>query len=305
MVDRELESFTKQWNKVLSERATPKKEIKPVSFFTDRKKAQGGPDKTLVEGWQRIVGGAEDYETDYRSDVRSEVLASDQDDDYETYGQPPVGSAAGRQEELLFQENFKDVSPEILHWAKLAKNLKLKEAKSVKGSGFVNTSDAAALLEMSMEHFLRCVWNVPGFPKPQAYKEGMAYSVEKLVGVKEILNEEAVPKEGFGKLVRGKKAIRPDTTYETEPITFNSPGNDSSPAPTEPVRVSKFSTSPELNDIAEMKRKLEVTERRVHKADVQGDKVKRDKLAKEVKSLRDKIDELSDAAQSKVDQDIT
>jgi hypothetical protein len=328
----EMRMFIEHWDKILKQQESiqPKKKKESANFFTDTKgPKKRGPDAALVEGWHRIMNGAEDLESDHRSEIRSDELAADEvpEDEgdgwlaksLEDYGSPPTGRAGEKKPELVFQENNERADED--HWRKLAKNLKIKEGRSVKGSGYLNTSDAAARLGMTMEHFLRCVWKINEFAKPQPFGNVMAYRISDIDEIKENLVQEGfnfpaskefkkLNQEGFGKLVRGDKQMtKGDITYENLPTTWSSVGPDQNPYPKgptdSPVRVSKFSTSPEIDEVAEMKRRLEIMERRVHKADVEGNKKKRDGLIKELTAMRKKISEISDDMQSHPDTDVT
>lgn len=110
---------------------------------------------------------------------------------------------------------------------------------------------------------------------------------------------------GFGKKVRGdKQATKGDITYNSNPTTFYSVGPDAAPYDG-PNRVSKFSDSPEISELAKIKTQLEVLERRVHSADVKNQTDKRNKIMDSIKKLRKKIHEMSEKIQSTPDTDVT
>ncbi len=299
MTKNEHAKLMEFWNKKLK-----KSEPKPVSkinYFTNQKIEKTVITEHMTQEWDYIITGADELSQDYDDSIGTEKLLSDQEDwlaGYEDITEPQPQGRPGAQE-ILNEEN----KP----WFALAEKLKEKEEPSEKGSKYINTFEAAQITGLEMAHFLKCVWNLKEFVKPEMTENGMAYSLEKVQKIANILKEgKAPPKEGFGKLVRGDKQMtKGDITYENEPTTFYSIGPDGSPAPTDPVRVSKFSDSEDIQDLAEMKRKAEVMERRVHKADVEGDNKKRNKLAKELKALKDKIEDMSGEIQSHPDTDVT
>lgn len=299
MTKNEHQKLMEFCNKKLN-KATPKP-LSKTNYFTNQKIEKTVITEEMTKEWEYIMVGAEELDQDYIKDIGSEKLLADQEDwlaGYEDVAEPQPQGRPGAQE--LFNEENK-------HWFKLAENLKEKEPASEKGSKYINTFEASQITGLEMAHFLKCVWNLKEFVKPEMTENGMAYDVQKVQKIAKILKEgKAPPKEGFGKLVRGDKQMtKGDITYENEPTTFYSIGPDGSPAPTEPVRVSKFSDSEDIQDVAEMKRKAEVMERRVHKADVEGDTKKRDNLAKELKSLKEKIEDMSGEIQSHPDTDVT
>lgn len=92
------------------------------------------------------------------------------------------------------------------------------------------------------------------------------------------------------------------TPTKTNPTQQSSTGSDASPAPTEPVRVARnYSDGPELRELDELKRKVEEMERKHHKAEVDGSAG----MLKELQSLRDRIEKLSEKINNHPEVDVT
>lgn len=115
------------------------------------------------------------------------------------------------------------------------------------------------------------------------------------------------PKDGFGGQVRGDKQItKGDITYNQNPIDTHSVGRDQGGEEGDGIRVTKnFSQGPEIEQVDELGRKIEMLERKAHKLDVESKVGERDKLYKELKSLRSELRRLSEKMQPPVDTDVT
>lgn len=111
--------------------------------------------------------------------------------------------------------------------------------------------------------------------------------------------------EGFSDLVKGDKALKPGISYQTLPQQPFAVGDDESPSPTTPVRVSKLSDSPELKKLENLRLRLDYIERKTHEARIKGDKKSLKKMLALCKKMRNKTYELSQLAQSQVDKDVT
>jgi len=98
--------------------------------------------------------------------------------------------------------------------------------------------------------------------------------------------------------------ISDDGDKRTVPVTKSSLGDDKSPSPTSPVRVTPdFSDGPKLRELDELKKKMESLQRLIHELEVNhqtNDKTtkgKIEKLKKELKSTTDSVEgEKSDLA---------
>lgn len=117
------------------------------------------------------------------------------------------------------------------------------------------------------------------------------------------LNIAYMGSEGYGKhLETGKSATGGKKVYTNNPIHFASVGNDQEDDEGRTRVTNNWSDGKELQELADIKRKVEEMERKCHEADVLK---KKGNIASQLESLRKRVKQLSEKLTSTPQEDLT